>query len=291
MKQKIISYSLFETKNIQQRLHRDWDIHRTEQDRYWYNIPAMYIANSIIYPDFTIKFYISENITTHPLYKILTRLNKQDNFKLILIKNNYNNTEPTMWRMIPMWEDTDILLCRDVDSLPTIREVLATKSFIESDYSIHTMRTHKNHNAQATRMLAGLCGFKSNTINKNNIIKVKSFSEYYKFSTGGWGCDQNTLIDIFYNKIDDKKKHFMDSPLSSSVHPVNENVECGGTDFDSYDYKCQILDYIDSSTIWSGEPIEFRKDKLVELLKHDYPECKLVSDILNNDSVLKEFYL
>ncbi len=286
----VISYSLFKTKNIQQRLHRDWDKYRQEEDRYWYNIPAMYIINSIIYNDFVMKVYVSENISEHRLYPLLTELNKRDNFVLYKTNIEYKNTEPTMWRMMPLWnKDTDILLCRDIDSLPTINEIKATKAFIDSDYLIHTMRTHRNHNSQPTRILAGLCGFKKNVV--GTITKINKFEDYYKYSSGGWGCDQNTLISLFYEQVQDKKKHFMDSALKTEIHDVRPNELTGHLDHNLNDYQHEILDFIDAYTEWSGEPIDFRKDKLLNLLAFDYDECSFINDLFDNNEEIKKFYL
>lgn len=286
----VISYSLFGTKNIQQRLHRDWDIYRQEEDRYWYNIPAIYIINSIIYDDFVMKLYVSENISEHRLYPLLKELNKRDNFFLYKTDISYTNTEPTMWRMIPLWDkETDILLCRDIDSLPTINEVKATKTFIDSNYLIHTMRTHRNHNSNPTRILAGLCGFKKEVLKE--VININNFSDYYKYSSGGWGCDQNTLISIFYNQVKDKKKYFMDSPIKTETHNVIGNPETSTIDYNLNNYNHEVLNFIDSYTIWSGEPIDFRKDKLKKLLEFDYKECSFIIDIIQNNDELKNFYL
>lgn len=291
---KVISYSLFKTKNINQRIHRDWDKYRLEEDRYWYNIPALYIINSIIYKDFEMRLYVSENITTHPMFSLLLELNKQDNFKMIRVKTDYNNTEPTMWRMIPFWQDVDILLCRDIDSLPTIKEVKATMTFIDSDYLIHTMRTHRQHNSFATRVLAGLCAFKPKEIINKKLIdsNINNFVDYYKRSGNNWGCDQNTLIDIFYSKIEDKMKYFLDSPITTDIHKVNRHNDVGFVDFEKYELESiDILEEIDKHTEWSGEPIKFIGDKLKTILEFDYPVCKVVSDILNNDEMLKKTYL
>jgi hypothetical protein len=260
-----------------------------EQDRYWYNIPASYILNTLLYPDFTIRLYISENYTTHPLYPFLEFLNKQDNFKLSVIKANYNNTEPTMWRMIPLWdEDTDVLLCRDIDSLPTINEIKATKEFLKSDFLIHTMRTHRNHNAHPTRILAGLCGFKKDVL---KYVPVESFVDYYKFSNGGWGVDQNTLIKLFYTDIQDKKNLFLDSPIKTELHDVRMNPETGYIDFIENDYEHELLTFIDKFTQWSGEPIDFRKDNLKQLLDFDYKECEAIKSFLKQNEKIKDFYL
>ena len=288
---KIISYSLFDTNNIHQRSHRDWDLHWEEVDRYWYNIPAMYIINSNIYNDFTINLYISESIKDHKLYSLLEALDKQDNFNLIVVDRNYSNTEPTMWRMIPVWENCDIVLCRDIDSLPTNKEVFATRSFIDSDFSIHNIRSHSQHNSNITNILAGLCGFKPNYIHKNNIINIKDFETYYKYANPGWGCDQIALTDIFYDNIKDIKNTFLDSAITTKTHHIDKNIKTGYINFESYEYEDELLDFIDEFTVWSGEPIDFRKSKLEELLKFDYKECDIIKKILDNNSELCKFYL
>jgi hypothetical protein len=290
---KIISYCLFETKNINQRLHRDWDKYRNEMQRYWYNIPSVYIINSLIFDDFDMRIYISSNVKENPLYPLLNTLNKQNNFNLYVSNANYNNTEPTMWRMIPFWGDVDVLLCRDIDSLPTKQEIQATKEFLDSGFLIHTMRTHNHHNQASTNILAGLCGFKPKEIMNESLISVNSFKEYYGFSNGSWGCDQNTLIELFYNRIEDKKKYFLDSALSSDVHKVHKKEHCGYIDHSIYkikDYN-EIIEYIDQYTVWSGEPIDFRKEKLEKLLDYDLEPCKVIKEIFDKNPDIKDFYL
>lgn len=287
----IISYCLFETKDINQRKHRGWDKYRMEQDRYWYNIPAVYIANTLLYPDFNINVFISENVKTHPLYPLLLKLSKADNFTLLSSNMNYLNTEPTMWRMIPFFKkETDILLCRDIDSLPTINEVKSTLQFIESDYLIHTMRTHRQHNSQSTHILAGLCGFKPKELRNKNIPHFSDFKTYYSYSGRGWGCDQNTLIDLFYNKVNDKKEIFLDSALTSTTHEVTKNNLTGYLDFQNYDFQNEVLDFLDNFTEWSGEPIDFRGDNLNKLLNYNFEICDFVKNIINSIPDLKKFY-
>lgn len=286
---KVISYCLFDTVDMNQRNHRGWDIFKNDLHRYWYNIPAMYIINSIIYKEFETRVYISESITNHEIYPLLTELSKNDNFKIIKIDLKYNNTEPTMWRMMPYWDDNvEIVLCRDIDSLPSINEIKATKTFIETDYSIHTMRTHSAHNNYETRLLAGLCGFKPSKLTNEDI--PKTFDEYYNFSTLNWGCDQNTLIEFFYKRITNKQ-NFLDSPISTNAHTVSLHDDVTYIDFTNYEIGIDILNYIDQYTVWSGEPIDFRGDKLSRLLEFDYKECDIVKTIMRDNPFVKNFYM
>lgn len=219
-------------------------------------------------------------------------MEKQNNFILKIIKSDYKNTEPTMWRMIPLWfNNINVLLCRDIDSLPTKNEVKATKSFIESKYLIHSIRSHRQHNSHNTRLLAGLCGFKKEVLNLEELSIYKTFIDYYKHNNSGWGCDQDTLINLFYTNIKNKKDIILDTPLKTDIHDVIPNTEISFIDYTKNEYEHEILTFIDSFTIWSGEPIDFRKDKLKQLLNFDYKECYIVKEILENNEVLKNFYL
>ena len=53
MESLIISYSFFEPKSLHREM-RTWDLYNN-QDRYWYNIPALMAINSVVYPDAKIK--------------------------------------------------------------------------------------------------------------------------------------------------------------------------------------------------------------------------------------------
>lgn len=284
-----ISYCLFTPLNKDEKFHREWDDFRTQNNRYWFNIPALFVVNSILYPDFKIKLFISKSISSHPLFPLLKELDKQDNFETIIIEKGYKNTEPTMWRMIPLWDKTtSILLCRDIDSIPTEMEVNVTRQFIDSTFLIHTIRSHRQHNNSLTRMLAGLSGFKKDCL---RLIKIKSFEEYYQSSSEKWGCDQDTLIKYFYSKVRKKRKYFLDSALSTNIHKVKKNWRTGSLNYVKVDENQKIYDVIDSHTKWSGQPIDFRKNKLIELLQLGYPQCELISSILNSNNILRSFYL
>ena len=118
---KILSYSLFEPKVLPS--HRTHDKWLNNHDRYWYNIPALVAINKILYPDHEMRLYLSKNVWDNPRSKIFQTLEKIGNLKIHTIEMDYNGTEPSVWRMMPLWElDTDVLHCRDIDSIPTEKE-------------------------------------------------------------------------------------------------------------------------------------------------------------------------
>ena len=293
MSNKIISYSFFTPKNLYQ--HRSWDKYN-KWDRYWYNIPALMVTNKILYPEFDINIQLSSDIKESTHFPILEKL--RDNFDINLIFNDtpYSNTEPTVWRFKPLFDKSnDIVLCRDIDSLPTKNEYLATRHFIDSEAAVHTMRTHTNHTSSVTIILAGLCGFRPDRLP----INIDYVSYYKQVSSQGWGVDQNSLIDMFAKNPLWTSTNFLDSRLSSKEHSVRKPlIKCISHDENFYidnvkfDTKLnELLNLIDIYTSWSGEPTDIRKDKLANLLKLDYPEIKVLNEILNSDLKIKEFYL
>ena len=287
----IISYSFFEPKIIHR--HRDWDKFN-KIDRYWYNIPALIAINSLVYTDFKIKFHISENILNNKLYILFEECVENYNIEIEVIKKDYINTEPTIWRYKPLIEkECDILLCRDIDSIPTTDEILSTYYFINNDkYDVTTIRSHKNHKIPQTIMLAGLCSFRPKNINLNY-----DFNTFLNtFSKSNWGIDQNFLIDTFTSDRNFTKTKFLDSRLNSKNHQIEKPlIECDSFDENYYrnnvDYNKNdsILKLIDYYTEWSGEPVNIRGEKLINLLNNE--KFSNMLDLIEGNKILKEFYL
>lgn len=288
-KMNIISYSFFEPKQIYN--DRFWDKFNNK-DRYWYNIPAMVLLNKLIYPDFDITIHISSNVKENPLFEILAKLESIGIVNLVEIDREYSGTEPTLWRYKPLLDKScDILLCRDIDSLPTNDEIRSTIFFINSEYKVSTIRSHTNHTTPSTIILAGLCGFRPKSIN----LPIK-FEELINMK-GNWGLDQSFLINSFIKDQEWTSVNFLDSKLSSVSHKVrNPLIRC--TSFDESYYRenvkleidDKILKLLDKSTSWSGEPIDFRKGKLEELIDMKV-EFGYMRDIINSNDKLKSFYL
>lgn len=283
----VISYCLFKTLINQN--HRDWDIYRMEQDRYWYNIPLIVMANRIAYPDFLIKIYITSNIQEDNKYSFLKRLDEEGYIRLVLVDMEYNSIQPTLLRMIPYFSEVDVLLCRDIDSLPKIAEINQTRTFIDSKYIIHTIRSHRQHNSLNTKVLAGLCGFKVSECKRMGYLPYSSFEEYYTSNSSSiWGCDQNTLIRNFYINVNNKTEVFLDSPLKTDTHDVLRFNDVAYLP-DMVDVSDDIvLKEIDKLSVWSGEPIDAREE-MNRILSLSEDGLNILKIMLEDDNVSK-FY-
>lgn len=298
LNKKILSYSFFSPKNLHTHL-RFWD-NFNSTDRYWFNIPSMIVLNRIFYPDFIIRVHTSKEIKFHPYFGILKLISdKIRNVEIVEMDYDYTNTEPTMWRYKPLFDkDCDLVLCRDIDSIPNFDEILATKFFIQNpNYKAHTLRTHTNHTSYATIILAGLCGFRPKEI---PFIQSFGFEQYYNhFKSEHWGLDQNSLISMFLNNPTWTEKFFLDSPISSIHHTVgNPLLPCVSRNQEFYRLNADIpnvtedlIKFLNECTIWGGEPTDIRGSKLLQLLSLNFEICRDIKNIIEElPSEIQNFY-
>lgn len=200
----VISYVLFGTEG-----------------RYWVNIPYVLVSNSVIYPEFCMKFYVHRESTRVPSFKLLEKT--RDLFpnvvEIDMIDKSYQGTELTNWRLKPLWdEEIEVLLCRDLDHITNEPERRAVEYFLRHNTTkcIHGIRSYSLHTVP---FLAGLCGFRCSTVRK--VIKriTPTFQDYLTWGKTNikkckqgweWGCDQALLRDFFGNL--DMYKEAMDCP-------------------------------------------------------------------------------
>lgn len=299
MKNIIISYSLFTPKKLHEDV-RVWDPFISET-RYWYNIPALVAINLMVYPNASIWIYLPEDLIKHPLYEILEKLTEKfDALKLKFLSYSYQNTEPTLWRYKPVFDKlSDIVLCRDLDSVPNEMEICATQYFLEQpNYYLQTLRTHKNHIFPITKILAGLSAYRPSKIDHIANISFNDF--YFQFKSDLYGIDQQSIIEIFTKDEEWTDKYFLDCPISTKQHKVGKPlIKCKSIEEKKFKKKVNIshvsselLFLLNETTIWGGEPIDFRGEKLEKLLSYNnLITFKLKKVIMDCSNYTKNFYL
>ena len=292
-----ISYSFFTPKSLNKEM-RFWDNYNFP-DRYWYNIPSSMCVNNILYPNSKIKIHISPSIKNHFLFEMLEKIPQYfSNIEVVEMDYDYQNTEPTMWRYKPLLnKESDVVLCRDIDSLPNSDEFLATTYFLNNpNFFVHTLRTHTNHVIPQTIILAGLCGFRPKNI---KYLQGVDFDSYYNhFKNAVWGLDQSSLINMFVREKDWVKNHFLDSPISTQLHRVGPPlIDCNSLNQDYYHQNVNVnldktlFDILDTETKWAGEPTNFRGQKFVDFLNLDYDTVRTMKDLLSSCSTeVQNFY-
>lgn len=67
-----------------------------------------------------------------------------------------------VWRLLPAWDHTvSHFICRDLDALPTPREAISVKQFVDSGAALHCMNDNVQHGIP---IMGGLCGFRSDLL-------------------------------------------------------------------------------------------------------------------------------
>ena len=261
MSERVLAYSLFAPKVLPQ--HRTHDKHRTNANRYWFNLPAVVLTNKILYPAHEMRLYITPNILQHRLAPVISIIAQQSNFTYEIIDMEYNGTEPAIWRIMPLWEaGVEVLHTRDIDSIPTETEYRYTKAFENSSCTLGTFRTHTNHYGIKCRMLAGLSSFKPPTIPGH--MKYNNFYTYYAMKHGNYGSDQDLMIqqfthtpeytrENFYDHRAYAQKNNQDFPCRSATPQELEAIEL--TEDQKTLFSLMKTEGLDN---WAGEPVDGR---------------------------------
>ena len=271
--------------------HRHHDEHKSEKDRYWYNLLAVALTNRALYPEHDMLLYVSPSIAQHRLSNAISILNKLPNFSYQTVEMEYAGTEPAIWRMMPLWRrSVDIFHTRDIDSIPTEVEYRYTRAFEASSCAIGTLRTHENHFGIKCRMLAGLSSFKPQKVPFS--MKYDSFYTYYAMKHGNYGSDQDLMIERFTNTPEFTKNHFFDHKAYNQTN--SQDFPCIEA---SKDELLQIKLNNEQKKLfialreckldnWAGQPVDAR-GKYTNFLLDRFPAIK--SEIME-DNELKSFY-
>lgn len=292
---RYISYSLFTTKLG--AAGRAWDAYESDRDRYWFNVPALAIVNALLYPGYVMRVHVDRATHDHALFPMLVKLHERRLVEVVTRDYPFKNTEPTLWRIEPVWRESyDIVLCRDIDSVPNTREARATIAFANSDFLIHTMRTHPAHNGSDTRLLAGLCGFRRGI----QAYLTGTFDDYYRMADEHWGTDQQILIRYFVERLGD---HFVKAKLldtcvhafagMSEVIPGHDAGKIPQAAYDGVDLSHvpeTVRRLLDSLTLWPGQPVNARGAATLALFDVDAEPARAVADCVAANSTAMKFY-
>jgi hypothetical protein len=298
-----ISYSLFSPKKFYE--HRTWDKNNFNEERYFFNIPSLCAVNKILYPQFAMHLCICPETEKNPLFDFYKQLSyADDSFSYSVFEEDYSGHEPALWRIKLLWQkNVSMLLSRDLDSLPNKEEYQSTRFFKDSDYSVHTIRSHENHFNYPCRMLIGLSGFKPKKIPQeiltNNFedfkLKHGLKPELLADPTIKWNSDQLIVINAFTNNDFFTSEHFLDSKINNQTH--YQDFFCNtisDVELDSVKInpdQSMVLDLIHERgfTSWAGEPSDARGEFLA--LACEIEGSLPILDIINQNSLLKQFYL
>lgn len=146
---------------------------------------------SKLFKDWQCWFYIGETVPTSTILAL-----KSVGVRIIRMTYPENYTS-TIWRFHAFLEgENSVVLVRDVDSLPSIRELTAVNAWLNSDASLHIMRDHPSHTAY---MLAGMWGGK--TCSVEPYLHMLLEPNFYQKVENKYGIDQEILEKSIYHYL------------------------------------------------------------------------------------------
>ena len=259
-----------------------------DQGRYWDNIPYILVANSSIYPDFVMRFFIHRSATSHSRFAVLkTIADRFDSVEIEIIDTPYIGTQLTTWRMKPLWEkDVSFLFCRDLDYVINIPARKSVQYFMQNRrYLIQGIRSYHLHTAP---YMAGLCGFMCSEVRRKIKSLSSNFQDYIHWGEEHvayckdwrWGCDQALLRDFFSQA--NLYSRTLDCPQFTAPKAI-----CGFNptvvDYEAYQSielpECNLaaLEYSDSvSPSFTGQPAVATTDqvrKMIEIASNEMSEA------------------
>ena len=168
----IISFSLYGNKQI-----------------YWEGALRNIKLAKEIYPNYVCRFYIDKQAGFE-----LINIIPGDNVEIIFM-NNQGGLGGTFWRFLgSVDDDVNIFLCRDADSIVSVREKLAVEEWLASDKDFHIMRDHPNHRK---KIMGGMWGCRNKLMKK---INFKSLIKNWK-NKNKYGDDEKFLENKIYPLI------------------------------------------------------------------------------------------
>jgi hypothetical protein len=253
------------------------------EERYWNCLPTALATHAESYPDLTLRLNHSSDVVAHPFFPFLRALARRTGrIDLVPVARGYEGTEPTLWRMMPLWDRrVDLVLSRDLDSAPTREELRAVRVFRRrSSPPIHGIRSHRLHD---TLLLAGLCGFKNPELGFVR-REIGAFEHYWAIYrrcgwSGRWGCDQEMLDAVFARhaeRILDTRSGGappLDVPVVSYPAETYASVRLD-------DLPEPLLAICDGISRFSGEPHDDTRPALRAIVELDTPFVRALRETL-----------
>ena len=244
---KVISYSLFGD-------HSSFEFN-------WYLRGAYFNIrmNRILLPDFHTTIHTTPELIEKywAFWQGLGQLNK--NITVQEESNNPKRCEGMLWRMIPLfdnlYDNADIVLCRDLDSVVTYREALCIHEWLNSNYAFHALNDNQSHGG----LMGGLVGFKAKEFRE--YTKFKSFEQMIKgLELSKHGSDQNFLnksvLPLIKNNLLLHKIQGAGCPAAS----IKTSVPAYGSIDKKYWVTDLISRYIGSAGVIDFEIMRFFRD-------------------------------
>lgn len=172
--------------------------------------------NRLLYPGWANIVHTDKESYTSQYQPLFDWLIDRGFIEVVICPSNEVLCRAMLWRVMPVftqnksgnWLYTHVL-CRDLDSIATYREVQAVEIWIREDKTIHCITDSISHNVA---MMGGMIGLRPGPLTER--VNVRTFDELMSLSQGidytHKGADQTFLNKYVYPKCaDSATEHFV----------------------------------------------------------------------------------
>lgn len=236
---KLVSYSFFRHKDSAYESERCGESRGIFFVNY---LRAIVRAHHSVYPDFELRIHHDDLAMQFEYWKALRRMADAGLLTLHFMGKAQYLCGSMVWRMAPIWDSSvSVVLCRDVDSLSTMRERMAVERWMESKASIHVIHDSISH----AGVMGGTIAFKTNLVRDRMQVPPPTLSYHNQ--------DQNWLNAI------------VEPVFSKEI--LYDNTVSMGERLDPRDMLC------------NGVGLAFKVDPVVEFYKSHPEMCPVLDTI------------
>jgi hypothetical protein len=202
-----------------------------------------------MYPGWEFRVHTDSPLEDSGYSAVVNKLHREGLLKLVVVPENGQEiqsrwkTMMMLWRLMPLWENTEYVFCRDLDSILTPRQLQCVRDFINSGHTAHGISDNNGHDIP---LMGGMCGFKTSAFRSIFPMSLNDLvSGLYK--PDAWrshGTDQRFLMNSIWPKV--KKSsivHGLSGPnyrgnlkivTSADISDISESVRARGDEFTNY---------------------------------------------------------
>lgn len=141
MTRKIVSYSYFRSPTSQyEKLKGDAAI------QFQQFLKMLVRAHHCIWRGYEMRIHYDSHVPQLPYWPTMRKLHDEKLLRLVYCGDADPLCKSMLWRMIPVFvEQNPVVVCRDIDSVPMLRDRLAVEEWLGSGLAVHCIHDNAAH--------------------------------------------------------------------------------------------------------------------------------------------------
>jgi len=164
--------------------------------------PATFRAARAVYPDLEIVVHHDDHLDEEPYGAAMRRLAAAGVLRLIDCGPSQGISHSSLWRLLPVFAtEAGLVVCRDLDSLVSVRERWAVEAFVASGkaaHAINDVQAHRHRCWPEGYLMPGTCAF-YRPVMFGTVSSLKPFEEWMlrtRRTFSIYGTDEEAINEI-----------------------------------------------------------------------------------------------